>query len=276
MGSITDFLENAWLNHICNAAFVPSTPIYLALCTADPTDAAIGASMSEQPVVNAYARQPITFNAAASRAIVQAGAVTFPQASGPWSTITHWAVVSSAAGAGNVYAHGSFTASFTPVSGNTPTVPAGSIQVQVAASSGAGFTDYAVHALLNLTFRNTAFAKPPTYIGLCTATLTDTSVTAPASEVATGSYARKLVNTNVSGIVPKWDLAAGGTLDNAEDITFVTPTAAWGTITSCFIIDSASGAGNVLGYDNANIVDQNPQANDIVLFPAGQFDLTLT
>jgi hypothetical protein len=56
----------------------------------------------------------------------------------------------------------------------------------------------------------------------------------------------------------------------------VTPTAAWGIITSCFIIDSASGAGNVLGYDNANIVDQNPQANDIVLFPAGQFDLTLT
>lgn len=275
MGSITDFLENAWLNHLCNTAFTPSTPIYLALCTADPTDAAIGVTMSEVAVANAYARTAITFNAAASRAIVQAGAVTFPQATGTWGTVSHWAVVSSAAGAGNVYAHGSFTASFSPVNGNTPTVPAGSIQVQVAASSGAGLTDYAVHALLNLTFRNTAFPKPATYIGLTTAVLSDTSVTAPGAEVVGNGYARKQVNIN-GGASPTWDTAAGGTLDNTHDITFATPSGSWGTITSCFIIDSASGAGNVLGYDNANIVDQNPVANDIVLFPAGNFDISLT
>ena len=276
MGSITDFLELEWLDHLCNAAFVPSATIYLALCTADPTDAAIGASMSEVPVANGYARTLITFNAAASRAIVQAGAVTFPQASGAWGTVSHWAIVSSAAGAGNVYAHGSFTASFSPVNGNTPTVPAGSVQVQVTASSGAGLTDYAVHALLNLTFRNTAFPKPATYIGLCTGVLTDASVTAPGTEVGAGvGYARKQVNIN-GGASPTWDIAAAGTLDNTHDITFTTPTGSWGTIASCFIIDTASGAGNVLGWDSANIVDQNPVANDIVLFPAGSFDISIS
>lgn len=278
MGSVTNFIEDAWLTHICNTAFVPSASVWLALCTADPTDAAIGATMSEvTATAQAYARTPITFNAAASRNIVQAGAVTFPQATGAWGTISHWAVVSTAAGAGNVYAHGAFNASFSPVNGNTPTVPAGSVQIQVAASSGAGFTDYTVHALLNLTFRNTAFAKPATYIGLCTATLTDASVTAPASEVVGNGYARKLVNPN-GGAVPTWDaiVPGAGTLDNTHDITFATPTGSWGLITSCFIIDTASGAGNVLGYDNSNIVDQTPVANDIVLFPAGLFDLSIT
>ena len=126
MGSVTDFIENEWLDHLCNAAFVPAATVFLALCTGDPTDAATGAAMSEVANAAGYVRKAITFNAAAARAIVQAGAVSFDQASGAWGTISHWAVVSSAThGAGNVYAHGSFTASFAPVAGNTPTVPAG-------------------------------------------------------------------------------------------------------------------------------------------------------
>lgn len=89
------------------------------------------------------------------------------------------------------------------------------------------------------------------------------------------NYARKQVNIN-GGAAPTWDIAAAGTLDNTHDINFNTPSGSWGLIVAAFIIDSPSGAGNILVYDNTNIIDQTPVANDTVFFPAGAFDLTLS
>lgn len=276
MGSISNFLEDEFVDHLLNAAYTPTATVYVALCTADPTDAGTGASMSEVANSNNYARTAITFGAAASRKVVQSGAVTFPQASGSWGTITHYAIVDSATyGAGNLLAHGSFTASFAPVAGNTPTIPDTQIQVEFTASSGAGLTNYTVHKLLDRAFRNQAFAKPSTYIALATATIADDDVAiGDVTEVSGGSYARVLVNAN-GGASPTWDLSSSGTADNTHAITFPTPTGAWGTITSCFMIDSASGAGNILLYDNDNIVDQAPVSGDTVQFAAGAFDIQI-
>jgi hypothetical protein len=277
MGSLSDYAENALLQHIFNTAYTSVATIYVALCTADPTDVATGASMSEVANANGYTRKAITFGAAATRRVIQNALVTFDPATGPWGTITHWTIVDSATyGAGNVLAHGSLTASVAPVSGNTPSIPSGEIQVQFNASSGAGFTDYTVHSWLDRMFRNQAFPKPSTYVGLATATIADTNTTiATITEVSGGAYARVQVNPN-GGATPTWTTASGGALDNLHAINFPTPTLSWGTITSCFIADSASGAGNVLGYDNANIVDQAIAASDTVLIPIGAFDVTLT
>ena len=41
-------------------------------------------------------------------------------------------------------------------------------------------------------------------------------------------------------------------------------------------IDSASGAGNIIAYDNSGIVDQTPVANDTVQFNTGDFDVSLS
>lgn len=278
MGSLADFLENKLLDHVCNTAFTPAATIFVALCTADPTDAGTGASMSEVANANGYARTAVTFGAAATRKVIQSGAVTFPQATGTWGTITHWGLVSTSTyGAGDLYAHGSFTASFAPVNGNTPTIPSGQLQVEIQASAGgAGFSDYLVHNWLNRAFRNQAFAKPATYVGLATALIDDQDVAfADLTEVSGGNYGRVQVNPN-GGASPTWDLAAGGTLDNTHAITFPTPSASWGLVVSMFLIDSASGAGNVLGYDNTNIVDQTPISGDSVLFPIAALDLTLS
>jgi hypothetical protein len=278
MGSLSDYAENALLNHIFNTAYTSVATVYVALSTATLTDTATGASMSEVANANGYARTAVTFGAAALRKVIQSGAVTFPQASGAWGTITDWAILdTNTYGAGNVLAYGAFTASFAPVTGNTPTIPSGELQVIMNASSGAGFTDATVHSLLDRMFRNQAYAKPSTYIGLATATIADTTNTiAGVTEVSGGSYARKQVNPN-GGAAPTWTNASGGALDNVAAITFVTPTApGWGTITSCFIADSASGAGNVIGYDNANIVDQVVNANDTVQFDIGAFDVSMT
>jgi hypothetical protein len=277
MGSLSDYAENALLNHIFNTAYTSVATVYVALSTGTLTDTATGASMSEVANANGYLRTAVTFGAAAARKVIQSGAVTFPQATGAQGTITDWAIVdTNTYGSGNVLAYGSFTASFAPVTGNTPTIPSGELQVQFNASSGAGFTDATVHSLLDRMFRNQAYAKPATYIGLATATLSDTTNTiAGVTEVTGGSYARKLVNI-AGGAAPKWNTASAGVVTNADAITFVTPTAGWGTITSCFIADSASGAGNVIGYDNGNIVDQLVNAQDTVQFDIAAFSVQLS
>jgi len=278
LGSLSDYAENALANHIFNTAYTSVATVYVALCTADPTDTATGASMNEVANANAYARTAVTFGAAATRKVVQSGAVTFPQATGTWGTITHWTIVDTQTyGSGNVLAHGSFTSSFAPVTGNTPTIPSGELQVQMNASSGAGFVDATVHKLFDRMFRNQAYAKPATYVGLATATIADAaSVTADITEVTTGvGYARVQVNPN-GGASPTWTVASGGALDNVQAITFPTPTGSWGLVTSCFLIDSASGAGNIIGYDNSSIVDQTPVANDTVQFAIGAFDVQIS
>ncbi len=278
MGSISDVLENAFLNHICNSAYTPAASVFVALCTADPTDAATTLVGVEVANANAYARTAITFSAAASRQVIQSGAVTFPQATGTWGTITHWAIVTSGThNAGTTLAHGAFTSSFAPVNGNTPTIPTTEIKVQFSASSGAGFGDYTVHKWLDLAFRNVAFAKPATYVGLSTgAALTDAVVAVSGLTEVTGtSYARVQVNIN-GGASPAWTVATAGALENGAAITFPTPGGTWTQITSMFLVDSASGAGNVLAFDSSNITDQVAQASDTVQFASGALDLVLS
>jgi hypothetical protein len=278
LGSLSDYAETALLQHIFNVAYTSVATVYVALSTGTLTDTSTGASMSEVANANGYARTAVTFGAAALRKVIQSGAVTFPQATGVWGTVTDWAIVdTNTYGAGNILAYGSFTTSFAPVNGNTPTIPSGELQVIMNASSGAGFTDATVHSLFDRMFRNQAYPKPATYIGLATATLSDTTNTiAGVTEVSGGSYARKLVNI-AGGAVPKWNTASGGVVTNADAITFVTPTApGWGTITSCFIADSVSGAGNVIGYDNGTIVDQPVAASDTVQFDVAAFSISLS
>lgn len=271
MGSLTDYSELELLDHVCNAAYTPAATVYVALATADPTDAATGASMNEVANSGSYARTAITFGAAASRRVTQSGVVTFPQASGSWGTVTHWAIVDTGTyGSGNVLAHGSFAASKTINSGNTPSIASGQVWVEYSAGE---ISDYLSNKLLDLMFRNTAYTAPDTYIGLTTATVSDSDTGSTITEVSGGSYARVQVNVN-GGSSPTWDLAASGLVDNTHDITFTTATASWGTVTSVVICDAAT-LGNLLLYDNT-MADQAVGDGDTVKFLAGDLDITMT
>jgi hypothetical protein len=267
MGSLSNYLENSLLSHVFNAAYTPPATIYLALCTADPTDAGTGASMNEVANSGSYARTAITFDAAASRQVVQAAAVVFPQLTGSLGTASHWAVVDSAThGAGNMLAHGAFAVPKSLVSGNTPTVSDGTVIIPFSAGK---ISTYLAHKLLDLAFRNTAYSKPDTYVGLVTTTSSDT---AAGTEVSGGSYARVQVNENGGG-APEWSVAAAGALSNDDDIAFPTASASWGTVVGVIVSD-ASTAGNMLCYDNG-MADQAVGDGDDVTFPAGDLDVTL-
>jgi hypothetical protein len=228
-------------------------------------------------VGNNYSRQAITFGAAASRQISNSGQVNFSQASGPWGTITHFAVM-SASSSGNVLAVGQLTTSKSVVSGNTPSVAIGEVDIlfQTLGTKGTGenISDYLANKILDFAFRNQTFTQPSTYVGLWTATLADASTGATAGECSGNSYARKQVNVN-GGSSPTWKLAASQIVENLHDITMATPSGTWGTVVSMAILD-ASSSGNILFYDNTNVVDQAVAANDTVRFAANGLDCSLT
>lgn len=271
MGSISDYLEDELMDHVFNASYTPASTIYLALCTADPTDAATGASMNEVANSNAYARKAITFGAAASRRVTQDATVTYDEATGSWGTVTHWTIVDSATyGAGNVLAHGSFAASKVVASGSTATVASGQTYIEFSAGE---ISDFLSNELLDHAFRNQSYTSPDTYIGLTTATVSDSDTGSGITEVSGGSYARVQVDVN-GGSSPTWDLSSGGALDNGAAITFPAATASWGTVTSVVICD-ASTSGNLLFYDN-DLTDQVVGSGDTVTFGVGNLDVSMT
>lgn len=273
MGSITDFLENELLDHaLNNATYTAPTNIYLALATADPTDAATGASMNEVANSGSYARTEITVGVASSRRVTQDADVDFPQASGSWGTVTHWAITDSAThGAGNVLAHGALGESKAIVSGNSPTVASGEVYVEFSAGE---ISNYLADELLDHVFNNAAFTSPTTtYVALCDATVSDSSTGSTISEPSGGSYAREEVQPN-GGSSPTWDLAASGVVDNGAAVTFTTATASWGTIVAVAIVDASSN-GNLLFYDNT-MGDQAVGTDDTAEFGAGDLDVVMT
>lgn len=280
MGSLSDYGENQFLVHLCGAGHTPASTMYLALCTADPTDSGTGASMNEVADANAYARTAITFGAAASRKVTQSAVVTFPEATGAWGTVTHWSIVDSAThGAGNMLAHGAFASSFAPVAGNTPSVASGQVYVEVSASSGEGFTTQFVHWMLDLMFRNQAYSQPATYAALLDSqgADADTTLTTAGKEVSGTAYARVLIN-KAGGGSPAWNSVSGGATDNANDVTFPTVgSGGWDTVVGMALVDAATlDTGNVLAYDNDQVVDQTPAENDTVEFAAGDLDVSMT
>ena len=132
-------------------------------------------------------------------------------------------------------------------------------------------SDYLEAQILNLIFRTQVAWKPAAiYIGLWTATLTDASTGATAGEVSGGSYAR----VQVTQLDANWNApGVGGLIDNVAAITFPTATAGWGTVTDVAIVDSASGAGNILYY-GALTASKIVNSGDTFRFSAGDLDIT--
>jgi len=272
MGTLSNFATTELVDHVFKAAYTPAATLYLCLCTSAPTAASTGTTIVETNYAN-YIRKSFTatsFNAAAIRKVVQALDITFAQAGGASTNpITHYAIC-DAATVGNMLAFGSFTSGWNVVSGNTPKVAAAEIEISIGASTN-GFTNIAVHKMLDLMFRNIAWASPNATIhfGLTTVTISDTSTTASITECTGNAYAREPVPAS------SIDAATAGVTTNGAAITFDTPSGTWGLVTSLFVA-SASTSGDLLAFDNTNIVDQTPTTGDTVQIAIGAFDCTLS
>jgi hypothetical protein len=113
----------------------PKRPIYIALFTSDPTDAASGTEVSG----GSYARvqyDPSDANWSAPDATgglcQNLAAITFPAPTGNWGVVTHFGVFDRSA-LGNLTAHGVLTTPKTVNSGDpAPTFPIGALSLTYA------------------------------------------------------------------------------------------------------------------------------------------------
>jgi len=86
-----------------------------------------------EPSGNSYARvvtSSASWTTSSGGSLSNAGDITFPQATGSWGTITHFALF-DAASAGNMLAHGALSQSKTITSGDTAKFAAGDLDVSL-------------------------------------------------------------------------------------------------------------------------------------------------
>jgi hypothetical protein len=117
-----DYAENAALTNLLTGTQ------YVALCSATPTDAHTGTTISAVELTgNGYARQAVTFTITGSSA-TNAGAVTFTASGGAWTAATHIAIL-SASTAGNLKYYGALTSTITLNNGESGTFAIGQITI---------------------------------------------------------------------------------------------------------------------------------------------------
>lgn len=127
------------------------------------------------------------------------------------------------------------------------------------------FTDYWEEKILNHVFGKGSYTPPTIYVGLSTADPLD-DASGLAEPVGNG-YAR--VQTSASD----WNAASGGSLDNANEITFAQATGSWGTITHFALFDAATG-GSMLAHgalSQSTVID----ILNIARFEPGDLDISL-
>jgi len=122
------FLSDAYANTMLDTAFAGT--VYIALSTTTPTNT--GTNVTE-PSGNNYSRVAILTSywaAAASRSKSNSAAVVFPEASGSWGTVTHFALYSAATG-GTFLGWSALTNSRSVTAGLSPVFAVGALVVTI-------------------------------------------------------------------------------------------------------------------------------------------------
>jgi hypothetical protein len=130
--SKSDYLENAILELLFNAtaisliadntATTPLTNLFVALHTGDPADA--GTATTSEAAYTSYARESVARTGGGwtvtGNSVSPAANIDFTAATGGTETITHFSIVDTASGAGNILYHGTVTPNIAVATGVTP------------------------------------------------------------------------------------------------------------------------------------------------------------
>lgn len=124
MSAASDYLEQALLEHFRGTQLPLASNLFIALHTADPTDAATGGTEVTTAAWPSYARQTVgtplssAWTASSSeegggKQITNANTINFPANNGAGSVVvTHFSIWDAASG-GNMWAHAALTAAKT-------------------------------------------------------------------------------------------------------------------------------------------------------------------
>jgi hypothetical protein len=136
MSALSDYTENALLNHVLrNQAMTSPTTVYVALFTADPTDADSGTEVPDvdgSSNATAYARQSAAFDVPSNGATANSADILFPEATADWGTITHVGIYDGNTGTDNLLFHGQLTSAKTIETGDQFKIAAGDLDVTLA------------------------------------------------------------------------------------------------------------------------------------------------
>lgn len=117
-GSFADHAEDKIIDHFLGKTSWTMPTVWVGLSTADPLDDASGLA---EPVGNNYDRVETgaaDWNASSGGSSSNANDIEFPEASGSWGTITHFALFDAESG-GNMIGHGNLTVPKPVSSGDT-------------------------------------------------------------------------------------------------------------------------------------------------------------
>lgn len=122
--ALTDYAENALLDHLLGTASMTSPSCYLALYTVAPTDSTTGTEVSG----TGYARQLTAFDAASGGTAVNTNTETFGPAGSDWGTVVACAVLDASTG-GNMLFYATLGTSRTVLTGDTVNVDPGDLSL---------------------------------------------------------------------------------------------------------------------------------------------------
>lgn len=235
MASITDYTENAWLNHLLRNTALGASASWCALFKAalDPTDSTAGTEMTG----GSYSRLAITWSAASSRQITTTADLDFLASGSAYDDDVSAVGIYDASTLGNMLAYVVLAADITIGSGETLQIATGNLTISFASG---GMGNYAVHEMLDHTFRNLSFTSPTTvYSTIYTAAPSDSG---GGTQATGGTYARQSTT---------FAAPSGGSCASNATVSW-TDDAGWGTITSWGLHDAAAvGTDQLIFYDTA-------------------------
>jgi len=260
MGSLSNYICNALLDHVFNGVFyTPPTDIYVALSSQDPLDDASGLL---EPTGAEYDRRVITFQAPSNHRIIQDQIVVYLQAlSGAWGTMTHYALMDSYTG-GQMLAYGSFATPPVVDQYKTLSIPANEIYIDITQE----ISDYLSNSLLDLVFNGVAYSNPDIWAALTNSEIVETDTGNDLSELGMTDYQR--INFN------DWSTPGNGSITNNTDIDFGVLTGTSEVLEAVALADSSgTNTGNVLIYDNDPLITID--VGDRVIVSAGNYTISL-
>ena len=128
MAEMSNHLENALINATLRAtSYTSPATVYVALYTADPTDADAGTEVTG----GSYARTSVTFGAPSNGVSTNSADVTFPTCTASWGTVTPLGL-RDASTAGNLLYHSPLDDSKTVGIGDVFKITTGNLSVTLA------------------------------------------------------------------------------------------------------------------------------------------------
>jgi hypothetical protein len=268
-GCATNYCEEGLLRLLFGKASpVPSGQVYLAVGTADATDASSD-TWSAEISGGGYERKEIYFYPITSGVVIKnISSVAFPKATANWGTITSWAIWTAKTG-GKMLVYGTFASSVVVNSGYILRVPKNAIAIDGYAAPGANHSSFVYRKFLNHLLAKQSYSSPNIYLALAGTTPGVDTTGSELNEPSGNGYARKAWSSWNDPV----QLVGPTEVTNSGAINFNQATGDWTpSIVACALVDAASG-GNVLAWGDASGSIYN---GDIAHFNDAAINIALT